>query len=190
MPDDRHFLKTAQSISDASCIGRYMAVNIEHVFANIQLSSETFERTRTEQRFTLTRVLFSNIWQHRISIRTHMMQMVDTQGMQHAVTHLDSYASDIRVRISPSQEVSYKFEGLADELEGKSKTRGWLWFPALPGSIYPHRFIFRFNIFNPGHTSGRVQDTETLEVAFAFQLKEYLPDGKHFVTLQIEDASD
>jgi hypothetical protein len=188
--DDRHFLKIAQSISDASCAGRYMAVNIEHVFPNIQLSGETLERTQIEKRFTLTRVLFSNIWHHRISISTSMIKMIDTEGMQHPLTHFDDYVSDIRVIISTSRKVSYKFEGLPTELEGQSKTRGWLWFPALPQGIFPHRLIFEFYIYAPGNTSGRVRDSETLEVVFAFKFNQYLPGGQGFVTLEIEDASN
>jgi hypothetical protein len=189
--DNRHFLKTAASISDASCIGRYMAVKIEHVFNNILLSGANFEKGRIEQQFTLARVLFSNIWQHRIDVSTNKVKMVDTQGMQHGTCFFDCYADDIRVRISPKREIAYKFERLQiEQLEGQSKTRLWVWFPALPKGIYPHRLIFQFWIFAPGNTSGRVQDSETLEVAFAPNFKQYLPDGKYFVPLEIEDAPD
>jgi len=189
--DDRHFLKTADSISDSSCIGRYMTVNIEHVFNNIQLSAENIERGRIAKRFTLARILFSNIWQHRIEIENSKMKMIDTQGMQHSTTFFDEYAVDIRVRVSASRELSYKFERLiTQELEGQSKSRLWLWFPALPMGIYPHRLIFQFWIFAPGNTSGQVEDKETLEVVFAFKFTEQLQPGQHFVPLEIEDTSN
>jgi len=188
--DSRHFLKSADSIADASCIGRYMAVKIEHVFNNIQLSGDNTAKGRIEKRFTLARVLFSNIWQHRIELSNNQVKMIDTQGMQHDTTDFDDYVNDILVRVSTSREMSYKFERLLyfTELEGQSKARHWLWFPALPKGIYPHRLIFQFLIFAPGRTSGQVEDREILEVVFAFKFTQQLAPGQHFVPLEIEDA--
>ena len=90
-------------MSDASCIGRYMAVSIEQVFPNVDLSAITLEKTLIGKRITLARILFSNTWHHRIEIQTHLIKMIDTAGMQHATTKFDEIVSDISVSVSRSK---------------------------------------------------------------------------------------
>jgi hypothetical protein len=120
------------------------------------------------------------------------MNLIDTEGIQHDhETHdLHIYQSETEVSISSKQNVPYDFAPSGDPttLEGKAKTRGWLWFPALPRGIYPQRLIFNFSIFAPGYTSGVVEDHETLEVTFDFKFRELLPNARSFVTLEIEDV--
>jgi hypothetical protein len=65
------------------------------------------------------------------------------------------------------------------------KTRGWLWFPALPRGFFPYRFIFHFQISQPGNVSEETQDYEILEIVFGFELKQFLLDEKGFVTLEL-----
>jgi hypothetical protein len=48
-------------------------------------------------------------------------------------------------------------------LEGNAKTVGWIWFEGLPEGVHPARMIYRQDVFAPGHTSGWVQQIETLE---------------------------
>jgi hypothetical protein len=168
-----------------------MSVGIEKVLINIPITGRYYDETR-KGNFTLIRVLFSNIWDHRIDIWTHEMKMIDTEGTQHSheTDDLHIYQSETEVSISSKQNVPYEFASHANptKLEGKAKTRGWLWFPALPRGIYPQRLIFNFDIFAPGYTSGAVEDHETLEVAFDFNFRQLLPNAKSFVTLEIEDV--
>jgi len=166
-----------------------MSVSIEKVLINVPITGHFYDEIR-KGKFTLIRVLFSNIWDHRIDVETHKMSLIDTEGIQHSheIDDLHIYQEETEVRVSSKRNVIYDFAQHATTLEGKAKTRGWLWFPALPQGIYPHRLIFNFYIFAPGHTSGAVEDHETLEVVFDFKFKQLLPSAKSFVTLEIEDA--
>jgi hypothetical protein len=119
------------------------------------------------------------------------MYLIDTEGIQHKLEDdLFVFQSQTEVTISSKQSVPYDFtpHSHPTKLEGKAKARGWLWFPALPRGIYPHRFICNFTVFAPGYTSGMGEDHETLEVAFDFKFTQLLPDARTFVTLEIEDV--
>ncbi len=48
-------------------------------------------------------------------------------------------------------------------LEDHAKTKGWIWFDQLSEGIPPHRFLFQFDVFDPGNTSGWVRDSDALE---------------------------
>lgn len=185
--DPRHFLKRAENIADASCSGRYMGVHLEKVLINVPIVGRLYDETK-KGNFTLIQVLISNIWDHRIDVRTHDMKLIDTEGIQHSheTDDLHIYENETEVCIKNKNKVKYDFTPPATTLEGKAKTRGWLWFPALPQGIYPHRLIFNFFIFAPGYTSGTGEDHETIEVEFNFKFKELLHDAKNFVTLEIE----
>jgi hypothetical protein len=187
--DPRHFLKHAGNITEASCFGRYMAMSIEKVLFSVPIIGRFHSESR-KGKFTLIRILFSNIWDHRIDVRTHDMKLIDTEGIQHSheTDDLYIYQSETEVSVSSKRNQPYDFAPHATTLEGKAKTRGWLWFPALPQGIYPHRLIFNFFIFAPGYTSGAGEDHETLEVEFDFKFRELLPSAKNFVTLEIEDV--
>lgn len=189
--DTRHFLKRAGGIAEASCFGRYMGVGVEKVLVSVPITGHYYDERRTGK-FTLVRVLFSNIWDHRIEIWTHQMKMIDTEGIQHSheADDLHIYQSETEVKITPRQKVPYTFASYENPttLEGKAKMRGWLWFPGLPLGIYPYRLIFNFEIFAPGYTSGAVEDHETLEVVFDFKFRELLPSANSFTTLEIENV--
>jgi len=187
--DPRHFLKKAADITEASCSGRYMGVCIEKVIVNVPIKGCYCDATKIGN-FTLIRALLSNIWDHRIDVLTHDMKLIDTEEIQHSheTDDLYIYQSETEVSISSKRNVFYDFAPHAMTLEGKAKTRGWLWFPSLPQGIYPHRLIFNFYIFAPGYTSGVGEDHETLEVIFDFKFRQLLPNAKSFVTLEIEDV--
>ena len=184
--DPRHFLKSAASISEASCSGRYMRVSIEKVLINVPITGDTGNGTK-DRTFTLVRVLYSNLWDHPIDTSLRRPKLIDNEGIQHT-TDNDHwiFTQDASVRLSKNRSVSYSFESLDDTIEGRAKTRGWLFFPPLPPGIYPHRLVFQFLTFEPGFTSGRVQDHDTLEVVFTFQFRKLLPEARGFVTLDIE----
>lgn len=189
--DPRHFLKKASEANDAFCFGRYTGVHIEKVLLNVSVSGRYYSEAKAGK-FTLVRVLFSNLWDHRISINTWLeSKLIDSEEIQHKPEiDLHVLKSETQVQVSKKHSVGYEFSCPDRIIEGKAKTRGWLWFPALPGGIYPQRLIFNFSIFAPGYTSGAVEDHETIEVAFDFPLRELLPAAKNeFGMLQIEDSS-
>ena len=59
---------------------------------------------------------------------------------------------------------------VADEIEGLARCAGWIAFSKLKKPAVPHRLLFQLNIFEPGRTSGYVQDSETLELIFDLSL--------------------
>ncbi len=185
--DPRHFLKRAANIDDAFCSGRYMAVTIEKVLVNVPITGNHGDGTTEERTFTLARVLFSNLWDHRITLPTHEMKLIDSEGIQHSLeTDIYIYAEEARVRISKKKAVPYHFQSPEDYVEGRAKVRGWMFFAPLPPGVFPQRFIFRFHAFAPGCVCGRVEDHETLDVIFVFQFRHLLPEAGRFVALDVE----
>jgi hypothetical protein len=59
--DPRHFLKSAKDMAEASCFGRYMGVSIEKVLVSVPITGRYYDETK-KGKFTLLRVLFSNLW--------------------------------------------------------------------------------------------------------------------------------
>jgi hypothetical protein len=185
--DPRHFLKRAANIGDAFCSGRYMGVTIEKVLVNVPITGFHGDGTTEEKTFTLARVLFSNLWDHRITLPTYEMKLIDSEGIQHtAETDIYIYAQEAKVRISKKKAVSFHFQSPEDCIEGRAKVRGWLFFAPLPPGVFPQRFTFRFNTFAPGCVCGRVEDHETLEVLFVFQFRHLLTEAGKFVALEVE----
>lgn len=183
--DPRHFLKSAANISEAFCLGRYMGVHVEKLFINVPIVGHFCDKTY-EKKFTLIRALFSNFWNHRIDVKPfNTMLLIDSEGIQHSLEDdLYKYESETRVRIGKKRSVDYEFESPFCELEGKAKIRGWLWFPALPKHVSPHRLVFKFHVFAPGDTSGRVEDHDTIEIKFDFEFSQVLPDANNLLELE------
>jgi hypothetical protein len=189
LKDPRHFLKKAANIKEAFCSGRYMRVSIEKILINVPISGGSGIESK-EKGFTLVRILYTNIWGHRISTRANAVKLIDTDGVQYGhETGLYPYQMKSRIKFSQDRCVDYDFISPEDILEGEAKTRGWLWFPALPPGIYPQRLIFQFYICDPGevHTP-RVND-ETLEIILLSQFRHLLPEAEPFATLEIETDS-
>lgn len=183
--DRKHFLNKAENVNEASCFGRYMGVNIEKVLINLPIYGQSYSE-RKERTFCLVKVLYSNLWAHRIDI-SRRVKLIDTLGVQHSLEFdIFIFTQGTEVRFSSKRSFPYAFPSPENTLEGGAKTRGWLWFDGLPKGVYPSRLIFSFSIFDPGETSGLVQDSETLEVAFAIDFKQLLASSDDFVTLEPE----
>jgi len=163
-----------------------MRVSIEKVLINVPITGNTGNGTK-DRTFTLVRVLYSNLWNHRITTDEHEARLIDSEGIQHsAETDTYIYTEDATVRLSKKRSISCRFGSPDATVEGRAKARGWLFFAPLPPGIYPHRLVFTFNTFEAGYTSGWVQDHETLEVVFTFQFRKLLPEITGFATLEIE----
>lgn len=139
-----------------------MSVKLERMILNLLLRDDL---RRTEQHFCLLETVFHNHWNYRIRMSSTEFSMIDTDGFQHKPKSYFAYGC---VAILKTGEiVKAQFPEPQYELEAESKTRGWLWLDPLPENVFPHRFVFRFNIFDPGEISGRVKDTETLELVIS-----------------------
>lgn len=185
--DPRHFIKGANNLAEASCTGRYMGVRVEKILLNARVSGDTGAEVK-EKDFTLIRVLYSNLWDYRLSTDFQGTKMIDTEGIQHShETNMFVYGCQSKVRLSRKEVIPYDFDSPQNNLEGRAKTRGWLWFPSLSRSVFPHRLIFNFYIFAPGCLSGVSEDRDTIEIVFQLRFGELLPEAKKFTTLDIGD---
>jgi hypothetical protein len=115
--------------------------------------------------------------------------MIDSDGVQHSAgMNVYEFNQKAEVKLSKKRSVKYDFISPENRLEGNAKTRGWLWFPAIPRGFFPYRFIFHFQISQPGNVSGESQDYEILEIVFDFDLKQLLLGEKGFTTLELENG--
>jgi hypothetical protein len=89
--------------------------------------------------------------------------MIDSEGFQHSGDICEYYEFCNVVMPGTGQVVEAHFPWPELVLEAHAKARGWVWFEALPEGVIPHRFIFKFDVFEPGQTAGWVKDCETLE---------------------------
>jgi hypothetical protein len=153
-------LRTIDNLEETTLTGIYMAVQLQRLFVNIKLQNEPYdERIRT---FTIAEVLFHNIWDYRLdTISSGSHKMIDSEGFQHTGdTH---YYESSKVFLPGGKTFEASFLLPESELEGHSKTKGWLWFDSLSENVLPHRFMFQFSVYDPGTTSGWVKESETLE---------------------------
>ena len=143
--------------------GKYMEMTLKCLRVNVPLIDRYDGITR---KFTLLEVVFNNLWNHRISTKCAKSPLlIDSEGFQHEEgDYKGNYLCfDQEVNLDTGELTEVELPKPALDLEGNAKTRGWMWFHALPEGVIPHRLIFPFHIFEPGQTSGWVQDMETLE---------------------------
>jgi len=187
--DQPHTLKTATSLSEAFCLGRFVGVAIEKVLINVPIIGNEYSDDKGSiVKFTLVRVVYSNLWQNRIctNIRTgdHNIRMVDSEGFQYSAgMNVYEGTEKAEVKISNKQAIKYNFISAEARLEPSAKTRGWLWFPGLPKGVFPRRFIFDFRVFDPGCDPINL---ESLEIKFEFEPNQPLLDEVGFKTLELE----
>jgi len=161
----KHLKKIVRGPEDLTVAGTYMGVKLERMLLNLRLKGS--HRSIDDKDFCLLEAVFQNRWDYRMSIFLADFSMIDSDGFQHQEINikLPKYL-DYKHAVIPrtGELVRTEFRSPDHELEAKAKTRGWLWFDALPQGIIPHRFIFRFKIPEPGEISGWVKSTETLEL--------------------------
>jgi hypothetical protein len=162
--DPSHQTKVVAETSNLTIAGRYMAVTVLRLFVNIRLQHELSLEVRP---FTILGASFHNLWAHRLPICCADIKMIDSDGFQHP-GDLCEYISFTAVEFpGRAKPVPASFPWPERELEAGAKTRGWLWFNSLPPGVVPHRFVFRFKVFDAGQISGWVRDSETLEFVLA-----------------------
>lgn len=157
--DAKHHSAVTDS-SGTTIKGRYMAVTLNRLFLNIPLKSSYTNKVST---FTIVGATFENLWDYRLSIDPGKFKMIDSENFQYSgdIYKRSEYSQVVIPSTKQVEDVEFAWPELT--LESRAKDRGWIWFKPLPAGVIPHRLIFRFNIFEPGNTSGWVKDQETIE---------------------------
>jgi len=107
---------------------------------------------------------FQNLWDYVVTALwadSDSLKMIDTEGYQYKFYYLSNWRYNRMLVGQRPQAVELPRPDW--RLEGKTRTRGWVCFDALPKDVFPARLIKRTDIHEPGHTSGWVRHTEILE---------------------------
>jgi hypothetical protein len=177
-----HHKKIITSLDDLSLRGKYMSIKLNSLLYNVVLRSAYEE---SEKSFILIEVVYHNLWDYRLnSSATGSTKMIDSDDFQHDGDgcHYDEY-TNLRINENNYKKVSFPWPELI--LEAGAKTKGWTWFDGLPKGVLPHRFIFKFQVFEPGDTSGWVQDQETYEFVLGDNDLQQLFDAHSRTELEI-----
>jgi hypothetical protein len=150
-----------------------MEIRIGRIILDATVRSDAY--SENQEKLILLEAIFSNLWDHRIPTYGNKPLLIDSEGFQHAAYDLGFEATIVRAKyVESGMEISR----IANEIEGKAKSLGWIAFPRLKKPIVPHRLIFQFHVFDPGYTSGSVRHAETLELIFNLSLfSRLLNDG-------------
>jgi hypothetical protein len=181
--DPSHHTVNASTVGGAECVGTYLSTRVDRLIHHVIAR----DRDGSDQEFTLIHVVVCNLWDHRIVVgREDFCRLVDSEGYQHSMAFRKpeyNFEEIIPIRINRRKTQFHFFESLDFELEGKAKTKGWLWFPRLGSDCWVHRVIFRHDVFSPGCTSGSVRDAETLEIRLSRELARGVNEDCDFCSL-------
>lgn len=165
LEDNSHHAKVISESGSINITGKYMSVTLTRLFVDMTLQSKNTEEIRT---FTILGAIWHNLWGHRIkTLLTGSIKMIDSEGFQHSGDLCEFYKYR-RIVLPNSQgiiDIDFAWPELT--LEAHAKSKGYVWFDNLPNGVMPHRFIFKFEIFEPGQISGGVKDGETFEFVLA-----------------------
>jgi hypothetical protein len=157
-----HHKALAKSPKELRVAGDYMEVCIGRIILDATVQVD--EPNEEDQKLILFETVFSNLWDYRISTYSPDPLLIDSNGFQHSAYHLNWVTASISK--SKHLKTGTELPPMADPIEGKARSLGWIAFPRLKKSIVPHRLIFQFHVFDPGHTSGSLNHSETLELVF------------------------
>jgi hypothetical protein len=161
--DESHRSRVVNETNVPTIVGRYMSLTLARLFLNLPLVSEESGETR---RFTILGAIWENMWDYRLNT-LGSVKMIDSEGFQHNGDLCEYHEYCSVVVPDTGQVIKANFPWPELELEAHAKTKGWVWFEELPEGVVPSRFIFLFNIFDPGQTSGWVKDSESFEFILA-----------------------
>jgi hypothetical protein len=160
---------TGSDTPDLTLTGTYIELTFERLLFNRSVVDRY--TPSSEAHYMIARFLYHNRWDYRISIHEGATdpRLIDTEGLQHERADVNAYLLIDAVTAINAEHSQRQFLKPPSELEGHSKARGWTWFDSLPlsRSVWPHRLLMRFSIFDPGHIGGLVRDTETFEFIFS-----------------------
>ena len=160
-----HHKTLARSPQELRVAGDYMEVRIGRIILDAIVRVDEF--SDDEEKLLLFETIFSNLWNYRIPTYSNEPLLIDSDGFQHSAYDLSFSATVTRAK---QLKRGTDLPRIANEIEGKAKSLGWVAFPRLMKGVVPHRLIFHFFVFEPGCTSGSVQHSETLELVFDLSL--------------------
>ena len=161
-----------EDLTEPTIRGKHMTISIERILVNAPLVNNDSGCIRHS---TLVRVLFQNTWGFVLpTFQTETIHLIDSEGFQHeqGVGFIDSSHYD-SILLSGRMQVPCSFNWPSLVLQARAKVRGWLWFEKLSHGITPERISFTVNVFEPGCTSGWLQECEDL--IFMFKSYKKLP---------------
>jgi hypothetical protein len=160
-----HHKTLAKSQKELRVRGDYMEICIGRIILDATVRPDEF--SEDEEKLILFEAVFSNLWDYRIPTYGNEPFLIDSAGFQHSAYDLSFSAT-----ISKSKQLKEgtKIPRIANEIEGKARSLGWIAFPRLKKPVVPHRLVFQIFVFDPGCTSGSVRHSETLELIFDLSL--------------------
>lgn len=161
-----HYKVLAKCPNELLVQGDYIEIAVRKVVLDAEVSMDHY--SEEVERYVLFEAVLTNVWDHVISTNMRDPLLIDSNGFQHTACCLQ--AGDPFIRKSKELEEGTELPSIADEIQGKARSAGWIAFPKLKKSVVPHRLIFQFFIFEPGHTSGTVKHSETIELIFDLSL--------------------
>ena len=162
MPQN-HYKAVARSPDELLVRGKYFEVAIEKIVLDAEVVNGFPEAVG---HFVLFEVVYSNFWEYVISTNSLGALLIDSNGFQHSECSLYNPV----IHKAKGLKKGTELQSIAYEVQGQARSAGFLVFPELKKSAVPHRLIFQFQIFEPGQTSGYVQDSEKLELIFDLSL--------------------
>lgn len=146
-----------------------VALQLGHAIINVHRSPCTgsFCASPVSRRATVTPSSNAAYLPERASVLVVRHRcLINSEGFQHE--HLYPPHYDFPWVLLPGSEEPTAIEGRLESphrtVERRAKTEGWISFNGLGEGIVPYRFIFRFEIYDPGETSRWVRPYETLEL--------------------------
>ena|ERR1035437_6833211 len=159
-----HHRVLAQSPNDLCVRGKYLEIRIGKIVLDATVRPDTCGEELTQ--VILFEVVYSNLWDYRITTYSPEPRLIDSDGFQHSACVI----GDAIVHKSKHLAEDTELPCIANEIEGNARSHGWVAFPRLKKSAVPHRLIFQTHVFDAGDTCGSVRHTETLELVFDLSL--------------------
>jgi hypothetical protein len=161
--DSSHHTEVFDESVKPTINGRYMSITLTRLLVNLPFKSRYKGNICC---FTLLNAIWHNTWDYRLNtIFSVPVKMIDSEGFQHSSHSGVDYLEFCKVVLPDTKQiVEASFSPPDQVLEARAKTKGWVWFDALPRNVIPHRFIFQVRVYEkPGETDGWVKDFETFE---------------------------
>ena len=166
-----HFVRLIENDDETTLTGNVMSVTLHRLVVNARLPSK--KDSNKILTFTMLEVELQNLTDYQVSTlwtsSDASLTMIDTQGFQHFFYNfLPEYCDRIVVAGGMAggktkTEIVELRPSLDGKLEGRTRTRGWVGFDALPEGVFPARIIYRANVSDPPGTSGVIAHKEILE---------------------------
>jgi len=161
-----HFVRLIENDDETTLTGHVMSVALHRFIVNAKL----VDNNNATCTLTLLELELQNLTDYQVSTSWHStdasLTMIDTQGFQHKFKTLWSLNRMVIAGGMAGGKTKTKMvelQSLDGALEGRTRTRGWVGFDALPEGVFPARIIYRTNVSDPPGTSGVIAHKEILE---------------------------